>query len=54
MQTRTFDFVATSHEEETVRSWSDTLMIVIGAVSEQGVTLSLIQTYALQRLSLNL
>jgi hypothetical protein len=39
VETRTFDFVATSYEEETVRSWSDTLMIIIGAVSEQGVTL---------------
>ena len=39
VETRTFDLVATSHEEETVRSWSDTLMIIIGAVSEQGATL---------------
>jgi hypothetical protein len=36
IQTSTFDFLATSHEEETVRSWSDSLMIIIGAVSEQG------------------
>ena len=49
METRTSDFVATSHEEETVGSWSDTLMIIIGAVSEQGVTLSLIEFYAFQR-----
>jgi len=36
VETRTFDFVATSHVEETVRSWSDSLMIIIGAISEQG------------------
>jgi hypothetical protein len=28
--------LATSSEDETVRSWSDSLMIIIGAVSEQG------------------
>ncbi|GFG32486.1 hypothetical protein Cfor_04319 [Coptotermes formosanus] len=39
VETSTFDFVASSHEEETVRSWSDTLMIIIGAVSEQGTTM---------------
>jgi hypothetical protein len=48
VETSTFDFVASSHEEETVRSWSDTLMIIIGAVSEQGAMLSSIQTYAFQ------
>ena len=32
----TFDFVAQTNEEETVRSWSDSLMIIIGAISEQG------------------
>jgi hypothetical protein len=53
VETKTFDFVATSHEEETVRSWSDTLMIIIGAVSEQGAILSLIQTYAFQTVSCN-
>jgi hypothetical protein len=36
VETSMFDFVATSHEEETVRSWSDSLMIIIGAISEQG------------------
>jgi len=53
MEIRTSDFVATSHEEETVRSWSDTLMIIIGAISEQGVRFSLIKTYAFQTLSRN-
>jgi len=53
VETRTFDFVATSHEEETVRSWSDTLMIIIGAVSEQGVTLNLMETYVFQTVSCN-
>jgi hypothetical protein len=53
VETRNFDFVNTSHGEETVGSWSDTLMIIIGAVSEQGDTLGLIETYALQRVSLN-
>jgi hypothetical protein len=50
VETSTFDFLATSHEEETVRSWSDTLMIIIGAVSEQGVRLSLIKTSISNRL----
>jgi hypothetical protein len=36
VETSMFDFVATNHEEETVRSWSDSLMIIIGAISEQG------------------
>jgi hypothetical protein len=36
VETSTFDFLATNSEEETVRSWSDSLMIIIGAVSEQG------------------
>lgn len=53
METRTTDFVATSHEEEMVRSWSDTLMIIIGAISEQGVRFSLTHTYAFQTLSWN-
>lgn len=53
VENRAFDVVATSHEEETVRSWSDTLMIIIGAVSEQGVRHSLIHTYAFQTLSCN-
>ncbi|XP_021938008.1 uncharacterized protein LOC110838760 [Zootermopsis nevadensis] len=39
VETSMFDFVATSHEEETVRSWSDSLMIIIGAISEQGTTM---------------
>lgn len=30
------DHAAAAHEE-TVRSWSDCLMIIIGAISEQGV-----------------
>lgn len=53
VETRTFDFVATSHEEEIVRSWSDTLMIIIGAVSEQGAMLSLIQNCDFQTVSCN-
>jgi hypothetical protein len=32
----TLDFSATGHEEEKVRSWSDSLMVVVGTVSEQG------------------
>jgi hypothetical protein len=32
----TLDFSATGHEEETVRSWSDSVMVVVGTVSEQG------------------
>jgi hypothetical protein len=31
-----FDSLATSSEDKTVLSWSDSLMIIIGAVSEQG------------------
>ncbi|PSN32928.1 hypothetical protein C0J52_23627 [Blattella germanica] len=37
VEIKTYDFVATSNEEETVRSWSDTLMIMIGAISEQAL-----------------
>jgi hypothetical protein len=36
VENNTSDFAATAHEE-TVRSWSDCLMIIIGAISEQGV-----------------
>ena len=36
VEIKTFDFVAQTNEEETVRSWSDSLMIIIGAISEQG------------------
>ncbi|PSN32158.1 Ionotropic receptor 75x [Blattella germanica] len=39
VEIKTFDFVPTSNEDETVRSWSDTLMIMIGAISEQGTTM---------------
>ncbi|XP_069694845.1 ionotropic receptor 75a-like [Periplaneta americana] len=36
VETSTSNLVATTHEEETVRSWSDSIMVIIGAVSEQG------------------
>ncbi|XP_069694795.1 ionotropic receptor 75a-like [Periplaneta americana] len=39
VETTTFDFIPKSHDEDTVRSWSDSLMIIIGAISEQGTTL---------------
>lgn len=36
VETSMTDYMATA-QEETVRSWSDCLMIIIGAISEQGV-----------------
>jgi hypothetical protein len=36
IETSTLDFSATSHEGEMVRSWSDSLMIIVGTISEQG------------------
>ena len=36
VETSTSGYKATVHEE-TVSSWSDCLMIIIGAISEQGV-----------------
>ncbi|PNF16094.1 hypothetical protein B7P43_G03278 [Cryptotermes secundus] len=39
IETSISDFSATSHDEETVRSWSDSLMIIVGTISEQGTTM---------------
>jgi hypothetical protein len=36
VETSILDFSATNHEQETVRSWSDSLMIIAGTISEQG------------------
>ena len=38
VESNTSDYMVTTHEE-TVRSWSDCLMIIIGAISEQGLLL---------------
>ena len=38
VESSTSDYMVTANEE-TVRSWSDCLMIIIGAISEQGVYL---------------
>lgn len=39
VENNTLDYMA-STQEETVRSWSDCVMIIIGAISEQGVYFS--------------
>jgi hypothetical protein len=36
IETSTPNVSATSHEEGMVRSWSDSLMIIVGTISEQG------------------
>jgi hypothetical protein len=37
IENRTMDFSVNSHGEETVRSWSDSLMVIVGTISEQGL-----------------